>query len=303
MTRTAVVPGNHDGVHVGHRRLVAEARERAVARGLSVLGLFFDPHPAVVLAPARAPTPLTTPARRRELLRAAGCDEVVVDAFDRDYAAMSPERFVRDVLVGRLGAALVVVGPDFRFGAGRAGNVESLRAMAANAGLEVHVVAPLERDGVRISSTRVRDLLAEGKTMEAARALGRLHDVDATVERGDGRGRVLGYPTANLRPDSVMLPADGIYALLVRTPDGQLHRAVASLGERPTFDQKRTFEVHLFGRFGELYGQRLRVAFGPRLRAIARFDSADALVRAIAADVEAADRALDAIDPELVQWL
>jgi riboflavin kinase / FMN adenylyltransferase len=291
-------------VHVGHRALLDEARRHAGVAGLGVVALTFDPHPLALLAPQRAPVPLTTVARRIELLRAAGADEVVVARFDAGYAAQSAEGFVDDVLVGQLRARVVVVGPDFRFGAGRAGTLEQLRALGVERGFEVAEVGPVTVEGIgRVSSTQVRDALRAGELERATQMLGRVHDVDGTVVLGHQRGRTLGFPTANLDCDPVLLPADGVYAVVARVLDapgaapGPLLRGVANLGARPTFAAGRSVEAHLFDFESDLYGRRLRVGFVARLRGEQKFDGVDALRAQIALDAGAARERLSREDP------
>ncbi|MCZ7683490.1 MAG: bifunctional riboflavin kinase/FAD synthetase [Sandaracinaceae bacterium] len=304
-TRTAVVTlGNHDGVHLGHRALLTAARERAGREGLTVTAVTFDPHPSVVLAPDRAPPLLTTIARRRELLLALGADEVTVLRFDRELASTSPEGFAEDVLARRLDARSVVVGPDFRFGRGRAGDVTALRALGEAHGFDVISVPPVTLEGEAVSSTRVRAALARGEVAEAARLLGRAHDVDGTVVRGDGRGRSIGVPTANLDCDPVLLPADGVYAVVLRVHgERELLRGVANLGVRPTFAAGRSVEVHLFDVDRDLYDARVRVGFVERLRAEQRFDGIEALKAQIARDAERARASLAAASEEAWRWI
>ena len=290
LPRAVVAPGNYDGVHLGHRALLATARESARA-GELVTVLTFDPHPAVVLSPLRAPTPLTTIARREALLRRLGADVVGVASFGQGFAAQSAESFIDDVLVRRLRARAVVVGPDFRFGKGRTGGVATLRA----AGLEAHEVAPVEHDGAVVSSTRVRGALRGGHVEDAARWLGRVHDVGGTVVRGDGRGRTIGVPTANLACEPVLLPADGVYAVVARVAaDEAFLFGVANPGVRPTVAAGRSVEAHFFDFDGDLYDRDVRLGFVTRLRGEQRFDGLPALTRQIALDVARARADLDA---------
>lgn len=300
---SVLTPGNFDGVHLGHRALVRAAREGADRRGCRAVAMFFDPHPVCFFRPESPLPQLTSVTRRRELLARAGADEVDVRTFDADFAALSPGDFVRDVLVGPHQVCEVVVGADFRFGRGRAGDVDTLRALGRAHGFEVTIVAPVDHDGAVVSSTRVRGLLAEGRVREAARLLGRFHDVDATVVTGDRRGRTIGFPTANLSVHG-MVPNDGVYAVLARIDDEpELRRGVANLGNRPTFDAGRSVEVHLLEFAGDLYGRALRVAFVERLRGEVRFAGVEALVAQLNADVVAGRAALDAAEPELVAWM
>jgi riboflavin kinase/FMN adenylyltransferase len=298
-----VTPGNHDGVHLGHRALLRRASERAAPEGLEVIVLTFDPHPAMLLAPERAPTPLTTLPRRVALLKALGADRVVVRTFDRTFAAQSPEAFMRDVLVADLGTRAVVVGPDFRFGRGREGDEDTLRRYGAQRGFDVHAVPPVTVDGARVSSTRIRRHLDAGDVGLAASLLGRVHDVAGTVVEGDRRGRALGFPTANLDCEPVLIPADGVYAVVARPEGGPLLHGVANLGVRPTFDAGRSVEVHLFDFDGDLYGQTVRVGFVARLRGERKFDGLEALVAQIGADAEVGRARLAEADEGSWRWI
>jgi len=300
---SVVAPGNHDGVHLGHRALIAAARSRAATDRLRTVAMFFDPHPSEVLSHGASPMALTTADRRRELLVDAGCDSVVIQPFDAAFASLSPEDFTSQILVSRLGARAVVVGPDFRFGHRRAGDLGSLRALGAVHGFDVVTVRPVIVGGERVSSTRVRELLSAGDAAAAAELLGRVHDVSGTVEKGDGRGRSLGYPTANLRCDPVALPADGVYAVVARVPGTGIVGGVANIGVRPTFDAGRAVEVHLLDESQTLYGARLRIGFVERLRPERRFDDVEALKTQIAQDVAQARAALDSAERERWAWI
>jgi riboflavin kinase / FMN adenylyltransferase len=302
-----VVPGNLDGVHLGHRALLDGARARAGRDGAGVLALFFDPQPLEVLRPDRAPPRLTQPPRRSALLRMAGADAVAVERFDEGFSRLSAAEFARGVLVERHGARGVVVGPDFRFGHGREGDVERLRTLGAELGFDVTIVEPVRVEGDVVSSSRVRALLAQGDVARAARLLARVHEVEGEVIRGDGRGRTIGFPTANLRCEPVLLPADGVYAVVARDlsagDDAPLLLGVANLGSRPTFDAGRAVEVHLFDFDADLYGHRLRVGFVHRVRGEQRFEGVQALEAQIGRDVVAARAALQAMHGELVTWV
>ncbi len=318
---SVVTPGNHDGVHLGHRALVRAARalaEQQVPR-LEVVALTFDPHPLQLTAPDRAPPLLTSPERRAALLRGAGADRVVVRAFDEDFARLGPDAFVRDVLRRDLRARAVVVGNDFRFGAQRAGDVALLRRLMANgeplqAGAErVVTVSPVMLDGQVVSSSHVRAALSRGDVALAARMLTRVHDVTRTVIRGDQRGRTIGFPTANLETAGFMTPADGVYAVVARVLESPSEHTspgktdplwgVANLGVRPTLGAGRSLEVHLLDFMGDLYGKSLRVGFVARLRAEQKFESLDALKAQIARDVEAGRAALARCDKSLLAWV
>jgi riboflavin kinase/FMN adenylyltransferase len=288
-----VVPGNHDGVHLGHRALLDRARAVAASSRLAVVALTFDPHPLVTVAPERAPTPLTTIARRAELLLAAGADRVAVAHFDSAYAAQTAEQWVDDQLVGRLTARAIVVGADFRFGKGRGGDLAGLRAMAAPRGIEVDALGEVLLPGSsdRVSSTAVRTALAAGDVERASRLLARPHSVDGLVVEGHKRGRTIGFPTANLAPDPILLPLDGVYAVRVRVSERWID-GVANLGTRPTFAAGRSLEAHLFDFAGDLYGSRVRLAFVARIRDERKFDGIEALTAQIRMDADAARAAL-----------
>jgi riboflavin kinase/FMN adenylyltransferase len=299
--KAAVVPGNHDGVHAGHRALLAEAGRLARERDLDVVALTFDPHPlSVIGGKDRAPIPLTTIPRRSELLRAAGADDVVVACFDTRYAAQSPTEWVDRVLVDELRAAAVVVGPDFKFGAGGGGSLATLRELGGARRFDVSEVEPISGPHGRVSSTRIREALQAGDVEPAAAMLGRVHEVDGTVVVGHRRGRTIGFPTANLDPDPVLMPSDGVYAVIARGIDGargELLRGVANLGSRPTFAAGRSVEVHLFDFDGDLYGARLRVGFVAFLRAERKFESVEELRAQITSDAQQARARLAREEP------
>jgi riboflavin kinase/FMN adenylyltransferase len=280
----AVAIGNFDGVHLGHRRLFELARDRAGPRGAPAVALTFDPHPVRVLRPALAPPVLTPLARKLELLAATGLDAVVVQPFDHAYAASPGAAFVERDLLGHLGAADAVVGPDFTAGRDRA-RVDRLRTLLEARGAHLTVAEPVTSDGLVVSSTKIREFLLEGHVEGAALLLGRPHDVDGVAERGAGRGRGIGFPTANVRGEG-LLPAHGVYAVRVRAR-GALYGAVCNVGVKPTFQEAGPVlaEAHLFDwAGGDLYGERLRIAFVARLRDERRFPSVEALRAQIGED-------------------
>jgi riboflavin kinase/FMN adenylyltransferase len=280
-------------------------RELATARGLEAVCLTFDRHPAEVVRPETAPKVLTPLDQKLELLEATGfVDTTCVLTFDKARSREPAEQFVREVLVEGLGGRLVVVGADFHFGYRRHGNVRLLEQMGAELGFEVLGLGlvPVAGDptGMPYSSTQIRELLAAGDVATAARMLGRPprpYEVRGTVERGDGRGRELGFPTANLAvPERVCLPADGIYAGTFTGEDDVERDAAISLGRRPTFyvDAKKSLlEAHVLDFDGDLYGQKAKVRFVDRIRGEEQFDSIDALVRQIEQDVDVTRRILE----------
>jgi riboflavin kinase/FMN adenylyltransferase len=296
---SAVTIGAYDGVHIGHRHLIAALGSMAEERDLDTVVVTFDRHPATVVRPDSAPLLLTDLDQKLDLLAATGIDRTVVVEFDEARANETAEDFVLDVLVGSLGARLVVVGEDFHFGHGRKGNVALLSEMGSRHGFEV-VGLGLEQDkaGEAVSSTRIRRLLADGDVAGAARLLGRPHQVRGVVVHGDGRGGPeLGFPTANVDvPGDIALPGEGIYACWYGRPDGSVHPAAASLGHRPTFYAPAgtpILEAFLLDFSGDLYDEKAQVSFVARLRDDRRFPSVDELVAQMTLDVEAARLALD----------
>ncbi|MBT8454409.1 MAG: bifunctional riboflavin kinase/FAD synthetase [Deltaproteobacteria bacterium] len=306
-THSVVTPGNHDGVHLGHRALIDAAKRTADARGWQTLAMCFEPHPTAVLAPQRAPVLLTDMRRRVEILRGAGCDDVVVLPFDSEFSKMTPDQFVERVLLDTCRAKGVVVGPDFHFGHKRSGNIGTLRDWGNREGFTVQLVQPVMFEGQAVSSTRIRRVLAEdGNVGDAARMMTRVHETTGLVTRGDQRGRQLGFPTANLAVEPLQLPKDGVYAVVARVldePGAALQHGVANLGYRPTFEAGHSIEVHLLGFEGDLYGRRMRVGFVARIRGETKFDGLDALRRQIDRDCDEAENALQQMDSELVRWI
>ncbi|WP_435744130.1 bifunctional riboflavin kinase/FAD synthetase [Nocardioides sp. SYSU DS0663] len=296
--RTVVVVGNFDGVHLGHRRVLARARELARERGgLAVVAVTFDPHPMAVLRPEHAPTALTTVDARADLLAEAGADGVLAVPFDRSVAAWTPEEFVTRVLVDALRAAAVVVGANFRFGSRAAGDVATLTELGAVHDFTAEGI-PLDGGPMVWSSTYVRTCLAAGDVTGAAEALGRPYAVRGEVVRGDQRGRELGYPTANVPTGGLMaVPADGVYAGWLRRLDtGERHPAAISVGTNPTFHgaRERRVESYVLDRTDlELYGVEVEVSFVERLRGMTTFASVEELVDQMADDVRRARELLD----------
>ncbi len=293
----AVTVGNVDGVHLAHQVLVEAARARAAARGGTAVALTFDPHPARIVDPRRAPRALMTLEQKAEVMAALGVDVLAVLPFDTERAAQKAEEFAHEVLGEQLGARVVVVGTSFRFGRGRAGDAVLLSSVGGALGFEVVAVPPVEHDGAPISSTRVRQALEAGRVDEAYALLGRFFFVDGRVVRGEGRGRALGFPTANLLVVNETLPAGGVYASWCRpfdTEAGQRLPAVVNLGRRPTFGGgDTTVEAHVLDQHLDLYGQRLRLEFVARLRDEQPFPGAQALTEQIGRDIARARPLLD----------
>jgi riboflavin kinase / FMN adenylyltransferase len=283
--------GVFDGVHRGHRAVIDRLLERARGAGTSSVVITFDPHPMAVVRPGSEPAMLTTAEHRGDLLEDLGIDAVLVLPFTLQRSQQSPEDFVREILVERLGVVTIIVGANFRFGHRARGDVELLRRLGEEHGFVVDALDLVDE----MSSTGVRELLAAGNVEGAARALGRPHRVEGRVVRGDARGRELGYPTANLQmATNTAVPADGVYAgeLFV---GADRHPAAISVGTNPTFDgTTRRVEAYVLDRDDlELYDQEVAVDFVARLRGMIRFDDVKALVSQMADDVERSREILD----------
>lgn len=294
----AVTVGNFDGVHRGHQALIATALEQARAAGGTAVALTFDPHPARVLDPARATSALMTVGQKAEVMAGLGLDAVAVVPFDAERAAQPADAFAREVLAEALVARTVVIGSSFRFGRGREGDAGLLDRLGGTLGFRVIAVPPVVHGGAPISSTRIRKQLEAGHVEEAWALLGRPYFLDGAVVRGEGRGRQIGIPTANLDVVNETLPARGVYAAWCGLLDGAATGrwpAVVNLGRRPTFGGKdATVEAHLLDEERDLYGRRLRLEFAARLRDELPFAGPEALVEQIRRDIARARPLLDA---------
>jgi len=285
--------GNFDGVHLGHARIIARLVELAREVSGPAIAFTFDPHPASLLS-AQPPRPLLCrPERKAELLGKLGVDAVVICPTGRDLLSLSPEEFFGRILCDRLAVRGIVEGPDFRFGRARAGDMAALERLGRAAGVRVETVAPLQQAGRPISSSRVRSLLTAGQVEDARRLLTEPYRIRGRVVRGAGRGRHLGFPTANLVGIETLLPAEGIYAGRAWVA-GNPWPAALSLGPNPTFDEAALkVEVHLIGFNGDLYDQMVEVDFLARLREIERFDSVEQLLVEMGRDVASARRIVE----------
>ena len=304
LTRGSIAIGNFDGVHLGHQALFAATCRGAAALGGPACALTFEPHPARLLAPQYAPPLICAPKRKHELLAACGVDELVEQEFNQAFAATDPSAFV-DLLRGT-GVGEVVVGHDFTYGKARAGAVESLRLALEERGVRLRVVPPVAVNGLVCSSTKVREFVLEGRVEAANMLLGRPFDLDGEVVQGAGRGRKLGWPTANIRTSNELLPAVGVYAVRARLlPGGEPLPGAANLGLNPTFRPDvaqaggagrppLSLEVHLLDFADDLYGKQVRVEFVHRLREERRFPGVEALKQQITRDVQETRRLLGA---------
>ncbi len=290
---TAVTVGVFDGVHVGHRRVLADLVATARERGLMPAVVTFDPHPLRFLAPERAPLTLTSIEQRVEQFRNLEIEVCGVLHFP-DIRDLTAEEFATQVLASALQAGWVVVGADFRFGRDRGGDAGLLESIGEAAGFAVSIVDLYGREDAVVSSTRIRALLAEGDVEEAAALLGRPYELTGVVHPGDGRGRTIGFPTANLAvATESLIPGNGVYACRIRGEFGW-GKGVVNIGVRPTFDgQLRRVEAFIFDFDSDLYGQQLALGFIARIREERRFDSVEELRRQIEADAASARVLLD----------
>jgi riboflavin kinase/FMN adenylyltransferase len=285
---SAVALGAFDGIHLGHRAILGTAVTQARHDKLRALACTFDRHPMEVLQPDRAPLPITTLEERLELIAETGIDTTVVIPFTPAVAGIEAQTFVRDVLVGTLKAREIVVGFNHRFGRGARGDAKLLEALAATLGFRAHIVPALLVDGVAVSSSEIRAALQRGDLPDAARLLGRPYSIRGEVVRGAGRGRTLGFPTANVKTDRPLGLPVGVYVCRL-TVGGRQHQAVVNVGFRPTFGETElAVEAHVLDFTGDLYDERVTLTFVRRLREERKFPSVDALREQIALDVAAA---------------
>lgn len=280
--------GNFDGVHRGHKALLERVRAKANELGLPATVLCFEPHPREYFAPDTAPPRLCSMWRKMALLQAAGVDQICMQRFDAGFAALAPEAFIRKAIIDGLQARHLIIGDDFRFGKGRAGDFAMLQAAGREAGFAVESMGTLEVEGERVSSSAVRAALQAGEIEHATRLLGEPFVVEGWVQHGDKIGRTIGFPTANIRMRQDTLPLSGIFAVTV--DGGPLKHAVgaASIGYRPTIAAGLSLRVEVFilDFSGDLYGERLSVRFWHKVRDEKKFDSLDALKAAIGKDCD-----------------
>ncbi|MEN9380565.1 MAG: hypothetical protein RIR99_399, partial [Actinomycetota bacterium] len=290
-----VLIGVFDGVHKGHQELLKRAQ--AIADGREIVALTFDPHPTTVFAPDRAPTMLTTLPDRVELLKIHGADQVAVMRFNEKFASMSPEDFVKTVLVDQLNASTVIVGKNFTYGHKAAGNVETLMQSAAEHHFTVEAQELNQDESEVISSSRIRRLVSEGNVEDARLLLGRPHRLDGVVVHGEKRGREIGYPTANLgKIDGQTIPADGVYAGWL-TVGINFWPAAISIGTNPTFEGERGRQVEAYALDQEgldLYDKNASIEFGWRLRPTLKFDGLEPLLAQMKIDCDQARKLTEA---------
>ncbi|MCI0548928.1 MAG: bifunctional riboflavin kinase/FAD synthetase [Candidatus Rokubacteria bacterium] len=290
---SVVALGTFDGIHLAHARILQTTVERARARGIAAVACTFDPPPGLVLRPERAPLPIAPLAENLTRIAAQGLDATLVIAFTLEFSRKEAEVFVEEVLVRTLGAREVVVGFNHTFGRGARGTAALLAELGGRLDFAVHVLPPLQVDGQTVSSSAIREALRDGDLGLARRFLGRSYSVSGTVLRGAGRGRTLGFPTANLRPDRPLLLAPGVYVARAQW-EGGTAGAVVNAGFRPTFGENEYWvEAYLLDFAGDLYERTLTLTFLDRVRPEMKFPGVDALVRQVKADIDTARRVLE----------
>ncbi len=289
-TPRAIAIGSFDGVHLGHRRVIERTIEAAGSRGLASTVVTFEPHPMSVLRPELAPLELSTPDRKREMVAELGIDELVQIRFDLAFSQLDHAQFEQRVLCDALAARLVIVGSNFRYGHRAQGSIDTLSAAGERLGFDVESAPLLEAGGSIVSSSRIRDLITAGHVEQAAGLLGRAAWIEGTIVRGDGRGRELGFATANLEAaPHTAVPAIGIYAGWAHV-DGERFAAAISVGYNPTFSDARDrvrIEAHLLDFDRDVYGRPLRIEFTHRLRGEERYGSIEELVAQVHRDIAA----------------
>ncbi len=285
--------GNFDGVHLGHQAILRQVVEQARRVGGTALAMTFDPHPVKVLFPDRPLSLLASLQQKAHFIEALGMDQLLCLPFTLEFSQQKPTEFIENILYRTIHARDVYVGRNFAFGHGREGTAEDLKMIGQSLGMKVSIIEPVLVNGTMVSSSRIRKLLLEGQVAAAAELLGRAYELEGTVVGGDRRGRLLGFPTANLRPPQELIPKAGVYAVQVAIGSGQYPgsplAAIAYIGSRPTFGQgNQAIEVHLFRYEGELYQKWIRVSFFERIRDEMIFSGPEELSRQIKKDVDLA---------------
>ncbi len=287
LANSCVTIGNFEGIHLGHQALIDKLVKKAAELSLTPVVVTFEPNPKEYFATGTAPR-LMTLTDKAKVLESMGVKKVVRIRFDQDMAGLSAELFIEQVLIQALGMKALIVGHDFRYGKNREGDIELLKRKGTSEGFEVHTIPPILLNQARVSSTGLRDCLSRGDMEALKRSLGRAYALSSRVVKGDQRGRLMGFPTANLVPPKVMLPTFGVYWVKAIVDD-QEHMAVANIGKRPTIgDDNLLLEVHLLDKTMDLYGKKMRVEFLKKIRDEKRFESLDSLRNQIHQDIELA---------------
>lgn len=284
--------GNFDGLHLGHQELIKMIIQRAEETASHSMVVTFRPHPLKILAPEKCPPLISIYEEKIRLFEMLGIDVLVKIPFTLDFSAMEPRDFVKNVLCDLLGAKEIFVGYNYRFGKGRKGDIRLLRNLGKEFGFAVREIEQVSLDGEVISSTMIRQLLKNGKVEHAAKLLGRPYALCGIVVKGDGRGRGLGFPTANIASKHSLIPSNGVYAVRLFVRD-KYYNGVVNIGMRPTFDTKSlAIEVHIFAFNEDIYGEEITVCFISKIREEKKFGNADALIKQINADINTAKELL-----------
>lgn len=294
---SVVTVGTFDGVHAGHRAIMDTVLRKAGEHDARSVIVTFDPHPREIINPGDAGIKLlTTLPERREILEELGINRMVVIPFDRDFSLLSSEEFIRDIIYEKIGVSEFVIGYDHHFGKDREGSIETVERLGEELEFETYVVSKREVGAKTVSSTAIRNAISEdGNVEEAAEFLQRLYRLNGTVIHGDKRGKEIGYPTANIKPEDSrkIIPKDGVYAVGVRY-EGQWYQGMMNIGTRPTFDeQQRTLEVHLFDFGEDIYGKEVQVRFVKRIRDEKKFSGVDELISQLQKDEKVAKEILE----------
>lgn len=283
--------GNFDGLHLGHQKILLKISQRAKSLGCPCAVYTFDPHPLKIVAPHKSPPLILDQEDKIRLIEGFGTDFLILARFTKEFASKHPREFVEDALVP-MKVKEVWVGHDFSFGRGREGTVEHLKKLGEEFGFSVNVIPAYRKGGAVVSSSRIRNLIKEGEVKKAKALLGRNYSIKGKVVSGRNIGKEIGFPTANLKTSSELVPANGVYAAYAKV-NAKTYPAVLNIGVAPTFGEKeKCVEVHMIGFKDDIYGKRMEVGFVQRLRAERPFPSKEALIRQIGRDVERAKRLL-----------
>ncbi|MCX5885501.1 MAG: bifunctional riboflavin kinase/FAD synthetase [Proteobacteria bacterium] len=283
--KSVLTLGNFDGVHLGHQQIFQRVIERSRELGASSIVYTFEPHPLKILQPERFFPLITTIEEKRGIIEKTGIDILICEDFTPEFALKAPTSFVKEILNERLRAQEIFIGPDYRFGMKREGNAELLRILGKEWDIETVILDNIKLDGIEVRSTTIRTYIQTGKITEAARLLGRFYTLEGEVIRGKGRGKQLGIPTANLKPNKELFPASGIFAVWMFL-QGKRFPGVLNIGTNPTFrDQELSLEVYIMDFHDEIYGENLRIEFVEKLRDEKTFPDAGALVEQIQRDI------------------
>jgi len=296
-TKNSVITiGVFDGVHIGHKAVIKKVVKKAKSAGLKSAVVTFDPHPLKILDPNHFVPSLIALKHRIDLIKGLGIDEVLVMKFNKNVAKLSPEKFVEDILIKKMGAKYIVVGEDFCFGKGALAGTEKLKTISKERSVKIEIVSPVKKNSHIISSTVIRRLIMNGDIHRASQLLGRPFSILGTVIKGTKLARTLGYPTANLNPHHEVIPPVGVYAVKIRLK-GKTYSGVMNIGVRPTFynyghDKEPEIEVHIFNFHGKIYGKDLEVIFVRKIRDERKFKTIDSLIEQIKKDSAKAEKLL-----------